>query len=272
MTELALRIVLSMSLGIGLTLPAGRAQSDSPMRQRPGCATEAQPDMLQNLTRDGDLILASGRLAKLSGIRLPDEAPYREQALAWLQARRDEPVLVQAAANPDRWNRISVRIRSSGRTPSLAWSHGLVEAGLAITDAGPNEIFCEPELLALEATARERHLGLWADDRYKPLDVSRPEHLRDRIGSFALIEGRVRSVGERKQRTYLNFGGLWAEDFTIIIPRKTWKQMSDRGMGADALKGQRIRARGILQPWQGTAFSIVIPDMIERLEGSRLPR
>ena len=104
------------------------------------------------------------------------------------------------------------------------------------------------------------------------MDVDRPEHLQDRIGSFVLVEGRVRSIGERKQRTYLNFGGLWAEDFTIIIPRKTWKQMSDRGMGAEALKGQRIRARGILQPWQGTAFSIVIPDMIERLEGGRLPR
>jgi hypothetical protein len=87
-----------------------------------------------------------------------------------------------------------------------------------------------------------------------------------------LVEGRIRSIGERTQRTYLNFGGLWAEDFTIIIPRKTWKRMSDRGMGAEALKGRRIRARGILQPWQGTAFSIVIPEMIERLEGDRLPR
>ena len=143
---------------------------------------------------------------------------------------------------------------------------------LAITDAGLDEPFCQPELLALESTARERRLGLWADDRYKPMDVDQPERLRDRIGSFVLVEGRVRSIGERKQRTYLNFGGLWAEDFTIIIPRKTWKQMSDRGMGAEALKGQRIRARGILRPWQGTAFSIVIPDMIERLEGSRLPR
>jgi hypothetical protein len=272
MTGSTLRIFLSLSLGIVLTIPAGRAQPDSPTRQRPGCATEAQPDQLQNLSQEGDLILASGRLAKLAGIRLPSEAPYREQALAWLQARRGEPILVQAAARPDRWNRISVRIRSSDRTSSLVWSHGLVEAGLAITDAGLDEAFCEPELLAFEATARERRLGLWADDRYKPLDVNRPEHLRDRIGSFVLVEGRVRSVGERKQRTYLNFGGLWAEDFTIIIPRKTWKQMSDRGMGAEALKGQRIRARGILQPWQGTAFSIVIPDMIERLEGGRLPR
>lgn len=258
-----------MSLGIGLTFPA---QSDSPTRQRPGCASVAQPDRLQNLSPEGDLIMASGLLAKLAGIRLPDGLPYRDQALAWLQARRDAPILVESAASPDRWNRISVRIRSSDGISSLVWSHGLIEAGLAMVDTGLDETFCEPQLLALEATARERRLGLWADDSYKPLDVTRPEHLRDRIGSFVLIEGRVRSVGERKQRTYLNFGGLWAEDFTIIIPKKTWKQMSDRGMGAGALKGQRIRARGILQPWQGTAFSIVIPDMIERLEGGRLPR
>lgn len=48
--------------------------------------------------------------------------------------------------------------------------------------------------------------------------------------------------------------------------------MLDRGLGTEALKGRRIRARGILQPWQGTAFSIEMPDMIERLEGDRPAR
>jgi endonuclease YncB( thermonuclease family) len=272
MTGSTLRIFLSTSLGLVLTLSVGWAQPVSPAGQRTGCTTEAQPDRLLNLSPEGDLTLASGRSAKLAGIRLPGEAPYRDQALVWLQARMGEPILVQAGASPDRWSRTSVRIRSLDAASPLDWSHRLIEAGLAITDGGLDETFCQFELLALEATARERRLGLWADDRYKPMDVNQSERLRDRIGSFVLVEGRVGSIGERKQRTYLNFGGLWAEDFTIIIPRKTWKQMSDRGMGAEALKGQRIRARGILQPWQGTTFSIVIPDMIERLEGSRLPR
>jgi hypothetical protein len=70
----------------------------------------------------------------------------------------------------------------------------------------------------------------------------------------------------------LNFGEHWAEDFTIVIPRKTWKLMGERGLDAAALKGQRIRARGILEPWQGTSLTLLMPEMIERLAGARLPR
>jgi len=239
MTGSALRTPLTIGLWAGIALASlcGSAQSAESERPDAVCSIEARPDRLQDLSLEGDLVLASLGPARLAGIRLPDAPPYRDQALAWLRERASEPNLVRAAAHSDRWGRKSVRIRSGGTASPVDWSHALVEAGLAITDAGLDDPFCQPELLALEATARERRLGLWADDRYKPMDVSQPEHLRDRIGSFILVEGRVRSIGERKQRTYLNFGGHWAEDFTIIIPRKTWKQMSDRGMSAEALKG-----------------------------------
>lgn len=233
------------------------------------CAGEAWPDRLQGLTPEGDLVLVSGGLAKLAGIRLPDEEPHREKALAWLRARTGGSLLIRGGESRDRWNRASIRIQQAGGSTPLDYGHGLVEAGLALVDPGPDDAFCQPELLALEETARERSLGLWADERYKPIDVALNDRLRDRIGRFVLVEGVIRSVGERPQRTYLNFGGHWAEDFTIIIPKKTWKLMADRGFDAAALKGRRIRARGILQSWQGTALTIVIPDMIERLEGRR---
>jgi hypothetical protein len=273
MTGSTLRMLLALCLGPALAIGIQAAEAQTRSMQRPAaCVGEARPDRLQGLTPEGDLNLISGQLARLAGIRLPDTSPYRDQAITWLKARSGQPALVQGPDRRDRWDRLSVRIRSFGEVSALDWAHGLVEAGLALVDAGQDGVFCQPELLALEATARERRLGVWADDRYKPLDANQSERLRERIGSFVLVEGRVRSIGERKQRTYLNFGGLWAEDFTIIIPTTTWKQMLDRGLNAEALKGRRIRARGILQPWQGTAFSIVIPDMIERLEGDRLPR
>jgi hypothetical protein len=269
----AAQVCLALGLGVALAaLPAaGHAQ---PVPQNPGsvCTAEARPDRLQGLTSEGDLVLASGGSARLSGIRLPDAPPHRDLALTWLRARAGQGVLVQGPDSRDRWQRLSVRIRSADPSNPLDFSHGLVESGLAIVDPGPDETFCQPELLALEETAREQHLGVWAEDRYKPMDVNQLDRLQERIGSFVLVEGRIRNVGERKQRTYLNFGGHWAEDFTIIIPRKTWTLMAERGMTAEALKGRRIRARGILQSWQGTSLSIVMPEMIERLDGSRLPR
>ncbi len=248
------------------------AQETGMPRRASACAGESWQDRLTGVTAEGDLMLASERVAKLSAVRLPDDEALRRQTIEWLKARTDLPVLLDAHGEPDRWGRAPVRVRLSKDFHSLDLGHGLVEAGLGIVDPGAAQAFCQPELLALEETARERHLGLWGDDRYNPIPADQHDRLQGHVGRFVLVEGRVRSVGERKQRIYLNFGGHWAEDFTIIIPRKAWSLMARRGLGADSLKGQTIRARGILQSWQGTALAIDLPEMIERLEGNRLAR
>jgi len=256
----SLAMALMIIPAADLTAPAALSRE-----RQAACLPEARPDRLQGLTPQGDLILGSERSAKLWGLRLPDEGPHRERALAWLRSWSGQPILLQGNATRDRWERTAVRIRLADDSNPLDFAHGLIESGLAIVDSGSTDTFCHPDLLALEETARERSLGVWNDDRYKPIDAEQTDRLRSRLGSFVLVEGRVRSVGERAQRTYLNFGEHWAEDFTIIIPKKTWKLMVDRGLGAAAFKGRRIRARGILEPWQGAALTIEVPEMIERL-------
>jgi len=265
-------LCLALAFSAAPAMGRERAGQAQPRHDRAACAGESVPGRLRGLTAQGDLVLEGGATARLAGVRLPAEGPHRDEALAWLRAQAGREVLIQAEPGRDRWNRMQARIRLADEANPLDLTQGLIEPGLGMVDPGAMDTVCGPEWLSLEETARARGLGLWRDDRYKPLDVESGAGLPDRIGDFALVEGRIRSVGERAQRTYLNFGGHWAEDFTIIVPKKTWKLMTDRGVTAATLKGQRIRARGILESWQGASLTVVVPEMIERLPGDRLPR
>ena len=119
--------------------------------------------------------------------------------------------------------------------------------------------------LATEQRARTRRLGVWRSDRHRPVAAHDLTRLQGLIGRFALVEGVVRSVGERRERTYLNFGHDWKQDLTITIPKRTWAILRQRGLSAAALKGKRIRARGMLEEWQGVAMEIAAADVLEVL-------
>lgn len=233
------------------------------------CAGEPRRDRLQALTPEGDLVLAESGLARLAQIRLPDTAPHREKALTWLRERIGRTVLMRASEGRDRWDRLAL---SLGTAEEGDFARELVRAGLALVDPTTGEASCAQDLLGEEESARTSGLGLWADARYKPVKAEETDLLRDRIGRFVLVEGRIASVGERRQQTYLNFGEHWADDFTIVIPQRTWKAMTGKGLGASAWRGRWIRARGILQSWQGTALTIVIPEAIERIDHRRMAR
>jgi hypothetical protein len=231
------------------------------------CPPATGEDWLEGVSEEGDLLLRSRGAARLADLRLPESSPAREAALLWLGDHRGE-VLVQGGAARDRWNPMVVRlvlVRGAGR---LDVAHGLLENGLAVVDPATGDRSCVLATLALEVTARERGLGVWADDRYKPVLVGDIARLRERVGQFTLVEGRIRSVGERRQQTYLNFGSDWARDFTIIVPKRVWSLVQESGLGAAALRGRRIRARGVLEDRRGPSMTVTAMDAIEVLEGT----
>jgi hypothetical protein len=64
----------------------------------------------------------------------------------------------------------------------------------------------------------------------------------------------------------LNFGTDWASDFTIILPKRVWALLQERGLGRAALTGRRIRARGILEERQGPALVLTAPEAVETMD------
>lgn len=249
-------IVIAFATILGL-IPAGAEERD--------CGSEKTVDRFQDLSSEGDLILASGKHVRILGVRLPSQGPADGLLKAWLQTRKDQSVQVQELGRPDRWGNIPVSIFS---VDGQEWSREWVKTGLVLVDLQPDEHFCPPDLTILEAQARNQHLGLWKQDDYTPLNAAQPDQLKTRIGQFVLVEGKIRSVGERRQRTYLNFGEKWSEDFTIIISKPAWQRMIGSGLSASTLKGRWIRARGVLEDWQGTALRVENPLLIELIKAS----
>ena len=254
-----MRIVLPLALALLAGTSAALAQGRA---ARPACTGEESTDAIAGVGPRLEVRLASGRLAKLSGLRAPDDRSA--DAGAWLMRRAGQALAVTATGPEDRWGRLPVRLATRDR-PGLDLAEGLVENGLALVDPGEASGLCRPELLALEATAREQALGLWADGRYKPAAADDRDGLARRVGHFVVVEGRVRSVGERRQRTYLNFGPDGSRDLTITIPKRTWTTMVGKGLSAAALRDSRIRARGVLERGRGPAIEVTIAEMIEIL-------
>ena len=86
------------------------------------------------------------------------------------------------------------------------------------------------------------------------------------VGSFQLIEGRVREVAVVRKRAYLNFGEDWRTDFTIsIAPRDRRRFLAD-GIDPMGYQGQRVRVRGWLRHYNGPLVDVTHPEQIEILD------
>jgi hypothetical protein len=215
-------------------------------------------------------MLEKAGLARLAGLRRLDGA-WPDNALAILRQQVGRDVRVAGPEGRDRWARRTLHLGAGDAGHEGDLGRRLVAEGLAVVDPRNLPAPCGRGLLALEAAARTAGLGLWAGDRYKPIPAGDVARLNERIGRFVLVEGRVRSVGERASWTYLNFSGDWSTDFTVGIPKRIWDRTMGQHSGAASLRGREVRVRGILENRGGPALTILDPGVIEVLdEGRRL--
>ncbi|MGX7703617.1 DNA-binding protein [Methylobacterium sp. Gmos1] len=260
-----------IAAGLGLALLAGAVQAAAPRgREAPACRGRiAGQDRIEAVVARGELVLASGRRARLDGLRWPDDPAAADAARTWLAGLAGRLLATREAPEPDRWDRITLDAATQGEAP-VDLAGGLVAAGLAQVDAGEGDSLCRPGLLALEDAARRAGRGLWAGTA--PVPTENVSVLKEMAGRFAVVEGRVRNVGERERRTYLNFAPFGAEGVTVTVSKRTWRIMLERGFSSSALRGRRVRARGIVELWRGPTLDIGAAEMIELLDEEQAPR
>jgi hypothetical protein len=245
-------------LGIAPAQAAGRTGAAACL------AGPARLEVLDEVGPRGEIRLASGTRVILDSLRWPEASDLAGEAQVWLDARRGARLTVIPRGEPDRWGRERADIQA-GDDDDLAG--GLIAAGLAFADANEADLLCRPALRLLEASARARGLGLW---RGPVLSATDGAALRIASGRFAVVEGRVRHVGERGARTYLDFGARGADALTVTVSKRTWRMVRARGLSAASLEGRSVRVRGVLEVWRGPILEAAA-DAIEVLDEADRP-
>lgn len=236
---------------------------------------------------NGDLISPDGILLKLGDIHFADHMPglpdtlrqsLRNARLQVLVSTSARKLLIACAlsadssgAKRDRYNR---RIGDAvGLSEGFSLRRHLISEGLALVRPRLLSNDCCARLYRAEARARKLGKGIWASSAplIRKTDV-RTGAVTLPLSDFAIVEGRVRSVGDRERDIYLNFGSVWASDFTVTISRKAISGTEAEIEGLIALTGRRIRVRGIADAWYGGRIEVIDIRQIEVLTAPKRPR
>ncbi|WP_458438440.1 thermonuclease family protein [Methylorubrum extorquens] len=245
--------------------------ASSASRVEEACRPSAsRDDRLAEIGPRGELRLASGRRAVLSGLRWPDEPALDAAARTWLHAFRGAPLVLTERGGEDRWGRRRAdAIGIAGEAEPVDLAGGLVAAGLAYADSGEADTLCRPALRAVEAAPRAAGLGLWAGG---PLAATDAAALSGRAGRFTVVEGRILHVGERSARTYLDFARRGEQGLTVTVQKRSWRILGEHGLSAATLKGRLVRIRGMVEIGRRPFIDLAGVDGIEVIEGERALR
>jgi hypothetical protein len=164
---------------------------------------------------------------------------------------------------------LSDRPDRRGRRPVLLYAgetllqRDLIGKGLAIAYPTDGDLPCAGRLLDAEGDARAQKRGYWARGTGW-VAGARPEDFATRLNRFVILQARVISVGTRKDRSYLNFGGRWSDDVTVEIPDAS-RDAFGGPEAVEALDGQRVRVRGFAVWKSGPMIEVRRPWQIEIL-------
>jgi hypothetical protein len=216
------------------------------------------------------ILLSDDRVVRLAGAVL--DGKNASDALRTLVTGKTLR-LTQIDERPDRWGRIlgAIQVPENGGWASVA--ELLLARGLGHA-AAQSERVCLAPLLAAEAKARHRRLGVWSDPAYVLSAADKPA-LLGRLGDHVVAAGRVRSARLSGTRIYLNFSRRWRDGLTVILHQDELAVLGVTDVSAlPGLDGQFLRVRGFLD-WRYGGPVILHRDgePIERIahQGRRSP-
>lgn len=256
---------VALALGlVGFATPAP-AEYPCPLEAGGHGVVAAVPD-------GGTVVLEDGTAIRLLNTLAPQAPPAGRDAEAALAAEARTWLEQAMLGRAVRYAHIGRRVDRHGQLRAHLFLEGadagwvqaaLVDRGLARVYSFAGDRACAGALLQKEAAARTARRGIWATEAGAILPAEPPRQALAEVGRFAIVEGIVESVGERRLRTYLNFGTYWNVDFTVMVSGRDRDRFAQEGIDLGALGGRTVRVRGWILDDRGPAMAVTHPEQIE---------
>jgi micrococcal nuclease len=244
-----------------------------------------EPGPIRTVTRivDGEtIILDDGKVVRLIGALAPRARDANAAPGAWppeidtIKALSDLVLakkikLAFAGRRTDRYGRTlaHVFVDDHGRQ---SWVQGtLLAKGYARSYGFPESFACARELLAHEAEARQKRLGLWNNGVYRTLPADHASEVMKLRGKYVRVTGAVVSVGRTKSATYINFSNDWQTDFTARIDKKVLAANPEFDRALGGLTGKIVVVRGWIERRNGPMIDISDSSQLEMPEPPGAP-
>ena len=211
----------------------------------------------------GDLQLADGRTLRLIGLAPRQDETEDARFKVAVEPFLSRQVELDVSGAQDRWGRWPARITlvPDGREPGAG---GDLAALLRQVGAA------RPLPEAVAGSCSEAPSGQENATTVKAPTEALDGHdlaaLKAQEGRYVMLEGRIASVGERAQRTYLNFSRRPKEAAAIVVSRKLWRELQAAGWTAGTLGGKRLRAHGVLGGRDGLLLDVTSRAALELID------
>jgi endonuclease YncB( thermonuclease family) len=199
---------------------------------------------------DGDtLALTDGRRVRLLGINTPEigrdgepTEPFAREAEELLRRFAGPGTRLRLRLDKERFDRYGRLLAHVFRDGGDNLQARLLGAGYATTLVVPPNEWSMGCYGAVEASARERRLGIWSLAAYQPVPAAT---LADTARGFRLVTGRVQRVGESRGNLWLNL----SRHMAVRIPKDDLVYFAD--LDPRQLAGRQVEVRGWIHKRRG---------------------
>lgn len=221
-----------------------------PAEAAPDCDAQTETVRLAGVNAVGDPTLSDGRVLRLIGLAPRQDDADAARFRAGLEPFGGRTLLLAILGSPDRWGRWPAKLYLPADGPAGQRQ----ELVLALTRSGAALPLPESTSSACRAGTDPVQVALRpAPPPFRPMAINGHDlaAVKAQEERYVMLEGRIASIGERSQRTYLNFSRRPGEAASIVVSRAVWRDLKGAGWTTGSLSGKRVRAYGVLSGRDG---------------------